>query len=144
MIKKFLLYFSIFFVISFSILNSRFISAEFRYWLDPPKETKASDVSKTAVSSDNIPRGDFSISIPSIEINAPIVLEKSLDSGIILKRLEDGVVHYSYSPLPGEKGTSIILGHSSAYPWYRGKYGSVFALLSNLKKGDAVNVSLSN
>jgi LPXTG-site transpeptidase (sortase) family protein len=33
-------------------------------------------------------------------------------------------------------GNGIILGHSSAYPWYRGDYGSVFALLSKLAVGE--------
>ena len=29
-----------------------------------------------------------------------------------------------------------MLGHSSAFPWYNGDFGAVFALLSKLKVGD--------
>ncbi|MGD0976874.1 MAG: sortase [Minisyncoccia bacterium] len=152
MFKKFIIYFSIFFVVIFALLNSRFVSAEFKFWLDHPKEVKASDIifpisSPTLGSPAPVKKyvsdssAGYTISIPTIGITAPVVLEKSLDPNVILNRLSDGVVHYSDSPLPGEEGTSVILGHSSAYPWYKGKYGSVFALLGKLKNGDAVIIT---
>jgi len=34
----------------------------------------------------------------------------------------------------------IILGHSSAYPWYKGAYGSVFSLLNKLEGNDEIFV----
>ena len=85
--------------------------------------------------------GIGTLEIPSLGVRAPIVLEKSLDPNKIFDRLEDGVVHYSGSSLPGQKGAAIILGHSSAYPWYKGKYGSVFALLGRLKTGDRIIIN---
>ena len=48
----------------------------------------------------------------------------------------NGVVHYSDTAKPGLPGVSIVLGHSSAFPWYKGDYGAVFALLSKLNVGD--------
>jgi LPXTG-site transpeptidase (sortase) family protein len=152
MFQKFLIYFAIFFVVIFALLNSRFVSAEFRFWLDHPKEVKASDIIvpvSSPIDGFSAPvkkyvtdaSAGYTISIPTIGITAPVVLEKSLDPNVILGRLSDGVVHYSDSPLPGEEGTSVILGHSSAYPWYKGKYGSIFALLGNLKNGDAVVIA---
>ena len=36
------------------------------------------------------------------------------------------------------------MGHSSAYPWYKGNYGSVFALLGKLNPGDAFSIRYSD
>ena len=63
-----------------------------------------------------------------IGVEAPIVLTSALDEGTIQIELEKGVVRYPNS--------NVILGHSSAYPWYKGNYGSVFSLLNKLEKGD--------
>ena len=62
------------------------------------------------------------------------------DQNKLLKWLEKGGIHYPDSQNFGEKGVAILLGHSSAYPWYRGDYGSVFALLEKLQAGDEVIV----
>jgi len=83
---------------------------------------------------------DSFIFIPRINVKAKIVFPDTNDSRELLKWLEKGVIHYPDSDELGEKGVAIILGHSSAYPWYRGDYGSVFALLEKLKAGDEVIV----
>jgi len=96
---------------------------------------------KKIVSSDALLSQSSSwISIPSLNVKAPIIFEKSVDPKKIYERLEDGVVHYSSTPLPGDDGVSVILGHSSAYPWYKGNYGSVFALLDKLNYGDEIRI----
>lgn len=82
----------------------------------------------------------FMLSIPSYQIKAPIVFEPTTVESRIYSALEKGVVHYAETAMPGNPGTAIILGHSSSYPWYQGKYGSVFAQLSKLKEGDIVNI----
>ena len=48
------------------------------------------------------------------------------------------MVYWPNSASINEKGTIIILGHSSAYPWYQGNYGSVFSLLNKLGEGDSI------
>ncbi len=78
--------------------------------------------------------------IPKIKIKAPIVFPDTNDPNKLLKWLEKGALHYPDSENFGEKGVAILLGHSSAYPWYRGNYGSVFALLEKLQAGDEVIV----
>jgi len=138
--RKFLKYFIIFFLIIFVVLNSRFVSAELRFWLAKKGVAVGLMLNATPAPIATVPASlpldttvkpkSFSINIPAIGANAPIVLENSNDPNVIFNRLEDGVVHYAGTPLPGEPGTSIILGHSSAYPWYKGKYGSIFALLT--------------
>ena len=152
--KKFFLYFIIFFVASFAFLNLRFISAEVKYDVFNNGNKKNVDSSTTQLTTDAKvdepvknkvdPSAGFSVEIPSLGITAPIIIENSSDSKVILNDLERGVVHYTDTPLPGESGTAVIIGHSSAYPWYRGNYGSIFALLGKLKIGDTIFIKNGN
>lgn len=149
--KKFLIYFAVIFLISFSILNSRFVSARIKFAFferNLAQDFAAGAMADKPENQKGIPpvsaAKSFSLKIPAINAAAPVVLEKSADPNIIFKRLEDGVVHYVDTPLPGQDGTAVILGHSSAYPWYKGKYGSVFALLGYLKAGDKIYVNDGN
>ena len=145
MTRRFIKYFIIFFVVIFAVLNSRLVSAEFKFWLTKQGVATGVVLDKTPTPLPLLPvvatPKHYDLTIPAIGAKAPIVLEQSINPDVIFSRLEDGVVHYAGTPLPGEVGTSIILAHSSAYPWYKGHYGSVFALLTKLKPGDEVFVS---
>lgn len=77
--------------------------------------------------------------LPKFEIEAPIISLKTLDSKIIYQELKKGVVLYPGSNDPGE-GYSIIIGHSSQYPWEPGRYKSVFSLLNQFSEGDLIYV----
>lgn len=79
---------------------------------------------------------DTYLLIPKISVRAPIVFPDTFDNSELLQFLEKGVLKYPESADFGKPGVTIVLGHSSAYPWYKGKYGSVFALLEKLEKGD--------
>ena len=72
-------------------------------------------------------------------IKAPILQVETADSKVIYEKLKQGVVLYPSSDIPGE-GYSVIIGHSSQYPWSPGKYKSVFSLLNELKQGDKIYV----
>lgn len=88
---------------------------------------------------------DNRLIIPKIGKNIPIVemdvnnlqgedwseLEKQIQDG-----LRGGVVHYPGTAIPGQIGNVFITGHSSYYPWDKGQYKEVFALLPQLEKGD--------
>jgi len=74
----------------------------------------------------------FNIKVPILEVETP-------DSGTIYKKLKQGVVLYPGSDIPGN-GYSIIIGHSSQYPWSPGRYKSVFSLLNQLEQGDRIYV----
>lgn len=87
------------------------------------------------------------IIVPRIGKNIPLVdisVTKSFDfdhmENIFMQELENGVVRYPGSALPGEKGNSFIFGHSSNYPWIKGNYNDVFALLDNVEYGDQIIV----
>jgi sortase A len=42
--------------------------------------------------------------------------------------------------VPGEKGNAFVFGHSSNFPWVRGNFNDVFALLDNVTYGDEIIV----
>lgn len=99
----------------------------------PPQEQ-----TPTRLTNNNI--FSFHLDIPTLNIEAPIVFEPTTSEPRIYSALEKGVVHYAETPRPGQPGTSIIIGHSSVYPWYKGDYGYIFSKLSKLQTGDIINI----
>jgi len=79
------------------------------------------------------------LEMPQFNIKAPILEVETPDSGTIYKKLKQGVVLYPGSDIPGN-GYSIIIGHSSQYPWDSGRYKSVFSLLNQFEQGDKIYV----
>lgn len=75
------------------------------------------------------------IFIPQFNVQAPLLTPTSKNLNLIYNNLRKGVVLFPGSDNPGS-GYSIILGHSSAYPWDPGDYRSVFSLLNELNYGD--------
>jgi LPXTG-site transpeptidase (sortase) family protein len=73
--------------------------------------------------------------LPQFEIEAPIIKVSNPNLNLIYQQLKKGVVLYPGSADPS-KGYSIIIGHSSQYPWEPGRYKSVFSLLNQFQKGD--------
>lgn len=92
---------------------------------------------------------DNRIVIPRIDKNIPIVrvtsenlmkrdfnaLEKQMQDA-----LKDGVVHYPGTSLPSEGGNFAVTGHSSYFPWDKGRFKDVFALLHDVVEGDNIIV----
>ncbi len=72
-------------------------------------------------------------------IEAPIISVNSLNTKLIYQELKKGVVLFPGSDIPGE-GYSIIIGHSSQYPWEPGRYKSVFSLLNQFQKDDLIYI----
>lgn len=85
----------------------------------------------------------FSISIPKIGITAPIVVSDTTDNATIHKYLDSGVVMYPDSAMPGQKGETILLGHSAPANWPHIKYDWVFSRVNELKPGDTVTLNYS-
>lgn len=84
------------------------------------------------------------IYIPKISVEAPVIISQSLDEKDLQDDLERGVIYLPGSTALNENGTMVIMGHSSAYPWYSGNYGSIFALLNKLDIGDEFTVFSKN
>lgn len=88
---------------------------------------------------------DVRLVIPRIEKNVPVVTVKSDNlikknwNGLekdIMTALQNGVIHYPGTAMPGQKGNVVITGHSSYFPWDAGQFKDVFALLHEVKKND--------
>jgi LPXTG-site transpeptidase (sortase) family protein len=146
---RFLKFFVLTFVVIFTVLNGRFAFVNLKYWLSigPLPITINNEAEESPLSPGKpapaLPEQAI-LKIDSLGISAPIIFGAGSDLKNIYNNLEKGTVHYSGTPKPGLEGTSIILGHSSAYPWYKGQYGSVFALLGKLKPGDKFRVQYDN
>lgn len=75
--------------------------------------------------------------IPKINVQIPVVYDaNSTSEEVIQNALENGVVHYSTTVMPGEKGNAAIFGHSSNNIFNKGKYKFAFVLLHKLESGD--------
>lgn len=75
--------------------------------------------------------------IPKINVEIPLDYSaKSIKEADIQNGLENGVVHYPTTPLPGQKGNTAFFGHSSNNIFNPGKYKFAFVLLHELAPGD--------
>ena len=123
-------------VLLFSFFNERFIA---------PFITPSRSVSSTPIiidPQDTKVGPEPKIIIPKINVEIPVVYDApSIVEADIQAALEDGVVHYPTTPNPGEKGNSVIVGHSSNNLFNSGKYKFAFVLLSRLEKGDTFFVN---
>jgi LPXTG-site transpeptidase (sortase) family protein len=135
--------FIITFVGAFALLNIRFVEKNVQYWA-APSTIRSRDTLGDAIrllplaqSVAERPLSDNArLVIDTIGVDAPLVFGTANDNDLIYKNLEQGVVHYTNTAKPGNPGTALVLGHSSAFPWYNGDFGAVFALLSRLEQGD--------
>jgi sortase A len=78
------------------------------------------------------------LSVPRINLQAPIIFSPSAEESTIQYYLRLGVVHLPQSALPGETGNSYIVGHSSDYLTSLGDYKTVFKDLPELTTGDII------
>lgn len=82
------------------------------------------------------------IIIPKLGIEAPLVFVN--EEKEIKEALDMGVVHYPFSALPGTKGATVLLGHSAPPNWPKIKYDWVFSRISELEKGDRIEIFFKN
>ena len=150
--KTFLKYFLIFFILGFLIFNWQKISFLFNpkvIWdfltlkLEQKKENENFSVEFPGKieTKDNFSQEIFfenKIEIPKIEVVAPVVLAKNEKE--ISSQLKKGVVLFPGSAFPGQKGATIILGHSSPPNWPKIMYDWVFTKLGYLQEGDEIFV----
>lgn len=130
------------------VLNAPVILSQINYFLHPPKTqpsvslpTQANNVSTNqaeVVAPENV------LIISKINANAPLVMEPSQQEANIQKALQNGVVHYAGTAVPGEVGNVVVVGHSSNDWWEPGNYKFVFALLDKLTVGDKIQVNYSS
>jgi sortase A len=118
-------------ILLFSFFNERFIA---------PFITPSRTVSSTPIIIDPSSTGvtaEPKLIIPKINLEVPVVYDvQSIEEKAIQTGLENGVVHYSTTPVPGQQGNVAIVGHSSNNLLNKGRYKFAFVLLKNLEVGD--------
>jgi sortase A len=118
-------------IMLFGFFNERFVA---------PFITPSRSVSSTPIIMDpnsTEASGEPKLIIPKINLEVPVVFdEPSVEEKAVQRALEDGVLHYATTSLPGEEGNSAIFGHSSNNILNRGKYKFAFVLLNRLEDGD--------
>ena len=85
-----------------------------------------------------------SIEIPKIYIDAPLIFIESHRIEDITRALDFGAVHFPDSVFPGQKGRTIILGHSAPAGWPKIRYDWIFTDLNELVEGDKIYVYSNN
>lgn len=76
----------------------------------------------------------YMLSIPKLRIDRAMVTVAG-DS------LNESLVHYGGTPLPGQYGNTVIFGHSTLPQFYNPKsYKTVFSMLPTLQKGDEIDI----
>ncbi len=101
------------------------------------------DLELEITPSDNriiIPRIDQNIPIIRVSSESLIARDWTALEDEMQDALQDGVVHYPGTSLPGKTGNTVITGHSSYFPWDDGRFKDVFALLHDLVLGDRIVV----
>ena len=79
--------------------------------------------------------------IKNLDISSPIIYIDKKDDNVYEDALQQGVVHFPGTVLPGELGNCYIFGHSSDYIWRHGQYKTIFAPLTQIKLGDTITIT---
>ena len=145
--KKLWKFFIFLFLVNFIIINWSDISWIFNYKVIyrglsnffEKNKTQAVETHKGIRVSDYFDKED-SIEIPKIGVKAPIVFPENNSEEDFEKALKKGVLHYPQSALPGEEGTTIILGHSAPPNWPKIDYDWIFNDLNELNTGDEIYI----
>lgn len=143
-LAKALLVFGMGFLLIFVLLNFQAIFLRAKYSLK--NEIKKEEKSRQVIAPSNLTKQK---EVPKIISNRLIISKIGIDAPIIWnviesemkEKLKEGVVHFKGTALPDKTGNIAIIGHSSNYPWERGNYNQVFALLDKLEIGDRINLT---
>ncbi|MEO6078019.1 MAG: class E sortase [Candidatus Andersenbacteria bacterium] len=79
---------------------------------------------------------DF-LRIPSLGVNVPIAVSKSIADQDVINALQSGVAMYPNGVTPGALGNVFIAGHSTGNPW-QGPFRFAFTRINELKPGDSI------
>ncbi|MBI5654538.1 sortase [Candidatus Uhrbacteria bacterium] len=119
------------------IMNSGYFLAHLDYAMAPPHVSPPLVATTTAQEVGEPNR----LTIESLGIDAPIVYIDEKNEAAYQSALKKGVVHFPGTAFPGELGNVYIFGHSSDFSWAESPFRSIFALLTEIKVGDAINIS---
>jgi LPXTG-site transpeptidase (sortase) family protein len=139
-VLEFIVVFVILFAIGFTYANFPAIRSKFSFWWSEHfggETFQKEEVDGLGAATEVIPPDDRLV-IPKLAVNVPLLFPPSSETDALLQELENGVIHYPGTALPGKRGNVFITGHSSQLAWEAGRYKSVFALLEKLEVGDTI------
>ncbi len=84
------------------------------------------------------------ITISAISISAPIIEAEGESQQDYESALNKGVLLFPYSQYPGEKGLTVLLGHSAPLGWPNIRYDRVFTEIDQLQEGDFIDICYNN
>ena len=87
---------------------------------------------------------DDKITLPSIDISVPVVEAGGTTPEEYKDALERGVLHFPGTSYPGERGMTVLLGHSAPLDYPEIDYVWVFSKISQLEEGDRIEVCFNN
>lgn len=123
-------------ILLFVALNFDYLKKNLNYLLHKhprPNEQKNSQQAKIITPNTLI--------ISSLDISVPVQYVDQKSEAAFQTALQNGVVHYPGTALPGQTGNVYIFGHSSDFIFSKGHYKTVFALLPNIQNGAAIILS---
>lgn len=124
------------FIFLFGFFNEVIIAP----FIQPSRDAAATPiiVDSSSIASTPTPQ----VIIPKINVQIPTdYSQTSTDEATIENALENGVVHYPTTALPGQQGNAAFFGHSSNNIFNKGKYKFAFVLLHLLVPGDTFYLS---
>jgi sortase A len=120
----------------FGFFNDRFIAP----FITPSRSASAESL---IINPDQPVGPNPLVIIPKINVEIPVIygLPANTTEDTIENNLENGVVHYPTTALPGQLGNGAIFGHSSNNILNPGKYKFAFVLLHTLQVGDTFTLN---
>ncbi|HZM63561.1 MAG TPA: class D sortase, partial [Candidatus Saccharimonadales bacterium] len=115
----------------FGLFNERFIIP----FIQPSGRVGATPI---ILSTDGVaPSPNPELIIPKINVQLPVVYDLADGAeATVQQSLENGVIHYPNTAVPGQQGNAAFFGHSSNNIFNKGKYKFAFVLLHELAPGD--------
>jgi LPXTG-site transpeptidase (sortase) family protein len=123
---------------SFTVFNEVIIAPFIR-----PNQSASQGVvaDQTGVLTDPSPK----VVIPKINVDIPVVYGlPTTDEKQFELALDNGIVHYPTTALPGQVGNAAFFGHSSNNIFNPGKYKFAFVLLHELAPGDQFSLAYNS
>jgi sortase A len=81
------------------------------------------------------------ISIPTLNVQAPLIYNQATTEDEFQHALQNGVVHYPGTAMPGQAGNAYYFGHSSDYITAPGDYKTVFVHLPKINIDAIIKVT---
>lgn len=116
----------------FGFLNLPYLWAHLQYVVQSSVYQDSPGVPSSAGLGPNM------LKFERLGILAPITEPNAENEPAFQQALQNGVARHPASALVGEPGNAFIFGHSSDLPWAKGRYKTVFAILTKAQAGDII------